>query len=38
MRYVTNSLIKRGHSWSVRYIVPSVYQAKVFDVSAYGTT
>ncbi len=29
MRYVTNSLIKRGHSWSVRYIVPTLIRAKV---------
>jgi integrase len=37
---MTNSLIKRGHSWSVRYIVPTSIRAKVGKkevVRALGT-
>lgn len=40
MRYMTNNLIKRGHSWSVRYIVPAALRARIGKkeiVRALGT-
>ncbi len=40
MRYMTNQLIKRGQSWSVRYILPTADRIKVGKseiVRALGT-
>lgn len=40
MTYMTQNLIKRGHSWSVRYIIPTEYREKLGKseiVRALGT-